>query len=217
MHLTRFGSLWRVDPVSREWGFDRGLPIDRFYIESFLARSADKIRGCVLEIQDDEYTRRFGARRVAEAEVLDVDPGNPRATLVGDLADDETIPSDRFDCVILTQTLQLVYEVAAAVRALHRALRPGGVVLATVPGITRMGGTWRDTWFWAFSPASARRVFGDEFGPANVQVETYGNVLAATAFLHGLAAHELRPAELAHQDPEYPVTVAITATRAPAS
>src|SRR5215218_7850047 len=29
-----------VTPVSREWGFDRGTPVDRYYVECFLARFA---------------------------------------------------------------------------------------------------------------------------------------------------------------------------------
>ena len=32
-----WGDLRRTDPVSRDWGYDRGTPIDRRYIEEFLA------------------------------------------------------------------------------------------------------------------------------------------------------------------------------------
>jgi len=56
----RFGSLRRVMPISRKWGFDRGLPIDRYYIERFLSAHALDICGYVLEIQDNAYTRKFG-------------------------------------------------------------------------------------------------------------------------------------------------------------
>ena len=50
--------------------------------------------------------------------------GNPQATIVGDLTDAPHIPSDAFDCAIVTQTLQFVYDVRAALATLHRVLRP---------------------------------------------------------------------------------------------
>jgi SAM-dependent methyltransferase len=212
---VRFGSLRRVEPISRDFGFVRGLPVDRWYIEGFLEAHAADVRGRVLEIGDDTYTRRFGGAAVEVADVLHVHAGNELATFVGDLADGAGLPDDAFDCIVLTQTLHLVYDMAAAVRTLHRVLRPGGVVLATVPGISHVSGDeWRHGWFWAITPAGAGRLFGDEFGPDQVEVAGRGNVLAATAFLQGLSAAELRPEELAHDDPQYPLVVTVRAVRA---
>src|SRR5689334_3710614 len=34
---VRLGDLRRLTPISRNWGFDRGQPVDRYYIENFLA------------------------------------------------------------------------------------------------------------------------------------------------------------------------------------
>jgi SAM-dependent methyltransferase len=209
---VRLGDLRRVTPLSRAFGFDRGQPVDRYYIESFLARNAADIRGRVLEIGDATYTRRFGANRVTRSDVLHVSNGNPNATIVADLAHGEAIPSASFDCVILTQTLHLVYDVRAAVATLRRILAPGGVCLVTVPGISQIdAGAWRDSWYWAFTPASLSRALGERFG-ARVSVESYGNVLAASSFLYGLSAAELTAEELDAADACYPVTVAARAT-----
>jgi hypothetical protein len=213
--LVRWGRLRRTSPVSREFGFDRGLPIDRYYIERFLQdRSAD-IHGRVLEIGAPEYTTRFGGDRVAQSDVLHAVTGNPAATLVGDLATGEGIPSGAFDCLVLTQTLQFVYDVEAAVANTFVALRTGGVLLATLPGISQISRYDMDRWgeFWRFTDMSARRLFGDVFGPGNVDVTSYGNVLAASAFLHGLATHELKPKELDWQDPDYQVIIALRAVK----
>ncbi len=211
---VRFGDLRRLEPVSQVWGFDRGVPIDRYYIEAFLQREAARIRGCVLEIGDNSYTRRFGGDRVTVSDVLHVTPGAPGATIIGDLTRAEHIPSNRFDCVILTQTLQLIYDVPAAIRTLVRVLKPGGVVLATVPGITPISDeTWSRQWYWNFTTLSATRVFGDQFPDSHVTVTTWGNLLSAMAFLQGLAAEELTAAELAHVDPRYEVTIAVCATK----
>lgn len=209
-----FGALRRLSPFSVAFGFDRGQPIDRHYIEEFLARNAAHVRGRVLEIGDRNYTTRFGGSRVTHSDVLHVYDGTPHATIVADLAQETSMPSAAFDCIICTQTLHLIYEVRHAIGTLHRTLKPGGVVLATVPGITQIShDEWRDCWYWAFTSLSIRRLFEEWFPPAYVAVEARGNVLAATAFLYGLAAHEIEQQELAHNDPAYQVVIMVRARK----
>jgi SAM-dependent methyltransferase len=206
----------RLDPVSREWGFDRGGPIDRFYVEEFLEHHAADIKGRVLEIGDDAYTRRFGDGRVEAGDILDVDSSNPKATIIADLAEADQIPSDLFDCIILTQTLHVVYETRLVIEALHRILKPGGVLLATFPGLSKISRTeLPGSWFWGFTNNSARRLFGEAFPPAGVAVESFGNVLAASAFLYGFSHRELSRSELEYRDPEFDLLVGVRAVKAP--
>ncbi len=207
----RFGHLRRAAPVSRLFGFDRGQPVDRYYIENFLAARAEDIHGNVLEVGGDKYTRAFGGPRVKEADVLHASSDNPRATIVADLARGDNIPSDAFDCFILTQTLQFVYDVHAAVRTIYRILKPGGVVLATLPGISRIDRGGANQWgeWWRFTGMSAQRLFSEAFPRENVTVESYGNVLIAIALLHGLATEELRREEFAYHDPDYEVLITV--------
>jgi glycosyltransferase involved in cell wall biosynthesis/SAM-dependent methyltransferase len=210
----QFGALRRLTPISRMWGYDRGLPIDRYYIESFLARRSGDIRGRVMEIEDSTYTRRFGGNRVTRSDILHVDDSNPLATIVGDLTNAPQIPADTFDCIILTQTLQLIYEVRDAIRTLHRILRPGGVLLATFPGITQNNDRdWSEYWYWAFTPLSGRRLFEEVFAPEDVKIETTGNVLSAAAFLYGVSAGELTREELDFTDRGYEVIITARATK----
>jgi SAM-dependent methyltransferase len=209
-----WGDLRRTKPVSRWFGYERGLPIDRHYIEGFLAEHASDVRGIVLEVGDDSYTRRFGGERVVARDVLHVSAGAPGASIIGDLASADHIPSDRFDCIILTQTLHLIWDVPAAIRTLHRILAPGGVLLVTVPGISPIDrGEWRDSWYWSFTLRSMTRLFAENFPSAGVRVEHHGNLLSATAFLQGIATRELRPEELAVVDDAYPVTIAVRAVK----
>jgi SAM-dependent methyltransferase len=211
---VRFGSLRRVTPISRHFGFDRGLPIDRYYIENFLAKYADDIQGRVLEIGDDNYTRRFGGDRVTIRDVLHVKEGNTQATFVGDLSCANDIPSDTFDCFILTQTLHLIYDVRAALQTTYRILKPGGVVLATFPGISQVShDQWCDYWYWTFTSRSSRRLFEEVFPRGTIQVKTSGNVLAAIAFLQGLATEELRQEELDFHDEKYEVLITVRAMK----
>jgi glycosyltransferase involved in cell wall biosynthesis len=215
---VRFGSLRRLTPVSRRFGWDRGgLPVDRYYIERFLEEHAGDIAGHVLEVRDDAYTRRFGGTKVTRADVLHPTTGNPNATIVADLTSADHVPGDTFDCIVLTQVLPFILDVQAAVRTLHRLLRPGGVVLATMPGISQIVRYDMERWgdYWRFTSLSARRLFECGFPEGEVRVETHGNVLAATAFLQGLSSRELRPDELDHIDPEYEVLITVRAVKGP--
>ena len=211
----RVGSLRRFTPLSRQFGFDRGLPIDRHYIEGFLSKNALDICGHVLEVADNTCTRRFGGDRVTKSDVLHPEPGNPNGTIVGDLTCADHIPSGTIDCVLLTQTLQFIYDVPAAIRTVQRILKPGGVVLATVPGISPLSRYDMEKWshFSAFTTQSARRLFAEVFPASNVRVEAHGNVLAATAFLYGMASQELRQKELDSCDPDYELIITVRAVK----
>jgi len=210
---VRFGSLRRVDPVDRDFGAGWGRIIDRYYIEKFLEQHASDIHGRVLEVADNGYTRRFGDKRVNRSDVLHYVQGNPLATIVADLTDAREIPSDTFDCIILTQTLQFIFDLAAAVRTLHRILRPGGTLLLTCHGISPISRHDMEQWgeYWRFTSLSIRRLLAQVFPADSIEVQAYGNVLAATAFLHGLTVQELRREELDYHDSRYEVIVGVRA------
>lgn len=211
MNVGRSGS---VAPLSENWGYDRGKPIDRHYIEAFLAGHSADVKGRLLEVAEDAYSRRFGGPRVTHQEILNVDASNPAATIVGDLADPATLPTAQFDCIILTQTLHLLFDMAAAVAQIHRALAPGGVALITVPGITPLDREdWLDSWYWSLTGPALRRLLSGPFRPENVDVAIYGNLYAATAFLHGASVQEVSTRKLDIYDRAYPVTVAARAVK----
>jgi len=204
-----------LSPISRVFGLDRGRPIDRFYIERFLSLHAQDIRGSVLEVGDSAYARKFGDDRVTTCDVLHVEPDHPGATVVADLTHANGLPSDTFDCIIFTQTLQFIYAQRAAVETLHRLLKPGGVLLITVPGISQISRFDMDRWgeYWRFTTLSMRRVLEAVFPPGRVLVAAHGNVLAAVAFLHGLAAEDLRPEELDYHDADYELLITVRAIK----
>lgn len=213
--MVEFGSLRRITPVSQSFGLDRGLCIDRYYIEHFLEQCSGDIQGVVLEVGDDVYTLRFGATQVTKSDVLHVNEDNARATIIADLTQADQIPSDTYDCIVFTQTLQFIYDVRKAIDTLYRILKPNGVLLATCSGINRISRYDMDRWgeYWRVTTLSASRLFEEVFPPSNVTVQGYGNVLAAVAFLHGLAATELRQEELDYCDPDYEILISVRAVK----
>jgi hypothetical protein len=201
--------------VSRHFGRAWGQCIDRYYIEHFLQHYASDIQGCVLEVADNHYTQRFGGTRVLRSEVLHVSPAEPGVTIVADLTYADHLPAQMFDCIILTQTLQFIYDVRAALHTLYRLLKPTGVLLATAHGISQLSRWDMDHWgeYWRFTTLSARQLLSEIFPAPAVTVQAYGNVLAATAFLQGLVAEELHPEELDYVDPEYELLITIRAVK----
>lgn len=219
---VRFGDLRRLQPISARWGLDRGRPLDRFYIDRFIRAHGDDIRGRVLEVGDDGYVEAFNHGSVTRIDVLDRRP-EAGTSIVGDIADLPQVPDESFDCIVLTQALQFVLDVGAAIATCHRILRPGGVVLATMPGISHIShdpaDVWKDfdLWCWSFSQRSLRMLFERTFGPGNAAITGHGNVLAAISFLEGLVIADLTQEELEHRDPDYDLIITVRAVKGPKS
>jgi SAM-dependent methyltransferase len=198
-------------PLSDHWGAERGTPLDRVYIERFLAAHAADIGGNVMEVRDRRYTTRFGSG-VGRSDVLDIDEANTEATIIADIADLAAVPADTYDCFIVTQTLQYVPRLAAAIAEVHRVLRPGGVALCSVPSIIRVD-PHADVDLWRFTLASCRMLFEPAFGSGQVEVAGHGNLVVASAFLAGAAAEDLSAARRAPNDPRFPIVITVRAVK----
>ncbi len=215
VYVERLSYLRRLLQIGSALGFEHGLCIDRYYIEKFLSARASDVRWSVLEIGDDTYTQRFGGGRVIRSDILHKTGDNPNATIVADLTCADHIPQDTFDCIILTQTLQYIYDLKAAIITLYRILKPSGVVLVTCPGIAYISRYDLEHWgeYWRLTSLSAKRLFGEVFPPENVEVEAYGNLLTAVAFLCGLPAEGLRQEELDYHHPDFQVLITVRAVK----
>ena len=205
------------EPVSRTFGFERGKPVDRWYIERFLAEHAADVRGRVLEVAESTYTGWYGGEDVTSSDVLYAAEGNPDATVAGDLTTGAGIPEAAYDCFICTQTLQVIYDVRAAIVGTRKLLAPGGVLLASVPGISQISREDNRDWgdWWRFTARSAQRLFAEVYGEEHVQVHQHGNVHTAAAFLYGLAAEDLDPSALEAADPDFHLVMTVRAVRSP--
>jgi SAM-dependent methyltransferase len=215
LRATDWGGFRSLEPKSRQYGTDRGTAIDRHYIETFLAAHASDVRGVVLEVASDAYARRFGGARLERTEVVSIVAG-PGVTIVGDLQSAATLPANTYDCIILTQTLCFIYDAKAALQTCYSALKPGGVLLLTIPGICQISSFDDELTgdYWRFTTGSVHRMLSEIFPTKeNITVRAYGNVLAAVAFLHGVAKEEVTAAELDHYDRDYQLIIAARAVK----
>lgn len=208
------GDFNRTQPFSEQFGYDRGGPVDRYYIEKFLEKNAAAISGRVMEIGDNEYTLRFGGTNVLQSDILHIDESNTKATFIGDLSNAPHVPNNSFDCIVLTQTLHLIYEYKSAIETCYRILKPGGTLLMTVPGISHIAqDEWGKYWLWSFTDNAINRILSEVFPSDQIGVQTFGNVLVATAFLYGMGLPELNKEQLDTMDPHYQVIITACAVK----
>lgn len=203
-----------IGPVSRFFGEDRGTPIDRYYIDKFLSGQSHLITGTVLEIADNKYSKKFG-RDVSSYEILFINNDNPKATIIGDLTNAETLPTNKVNCFICTQTFNFILNISDAIKGAYQMLKPGGYLLATVSGPCQISRYDMERWgdYWRFTTLSAQKSFEAIFGKTNVEVDYYGNCLAAISLIRGIAAEEVLKENLDIKDPDYQVCITITARK----
>jgi SAM-dependent methyltransferase len=210
-----WGDFDRTRPINSNWGFERGTPIDRYFIDAFLEKNAGDIRGRVLEMSDNSYTKQFGGTRVEKSDVLHPTDDNPRATIIADLTKSNQVTDALFDCIICTQTLQFIFEASIAVESLFRFLKPGGVLLLTVPGISQISPEDMDSTgdYWRFTTVALQRLLGAQFPVHAVSVESHGNVKTSIGLLHGISAEEVSDPDLKQTDPHYQLLLSARAQR----
>ncbi|MBI1863724.1 class I SAM-dependent methyltransferase [Candidatus Woesebacteria bacterium] len=202
-----------LKPLSRKFGFDRGTPIDRFWIESFLKENRRQIKGKCLEITDNFYIKKFGLSKVKTRDVLDIDIKNKKANIHGDLRNlKNKIKDNSYDCVILTHVLGAIDEYEKALLEIKRILKPGGVLLLTSSCFSPIYIQGPKN-YWRFTPDGAKHVFGNIFGERKVKVKSYGNVLTGQCFWVGMSQEELSKYELEYNDPEFPCIVGVLARK----
>ncbi|MEZ7892926.1 MAG: methyltransferase domain-containing protein [Candidatus Wallbacteria bacterium] len=201
-------------PVSPIFGLDRGTPIDRYYIEKFLSNSRGYIKGTVLEISENTYSKKFG-NNVIEYDILHYDNSNKDATIIGDLTKIETLPANKIDCFICTQTFNFIYDFKSAVKGSYHLLKKKGVLLATLGGISQISKYDMERWgdYWRFTTKSAQNIFSEIFGSQNVKIDFWGNVLSAVSFLEGISAEELTEKELEYKDDSYQMLITVVAKK----
>jgi len=210
-----WGDFDTTRPINANWGYERGMPIDRYYIGRFLERNAGHVRGRVLEVAGNQYTKKYGGDRVERSDILHHTEGNPCATMIADLTDPSHVTDALFDCIICTQTLQFIFDLNIAIASLYRFLKPGGTLLMSVPGISQISPEDMESTgdFWRFTTAALQRLLGAQFPADAVRIESHGNVKTSIGFLHGISATEISEDELLEKDPQFQLLLTAAATK----
>ena len=211
----RWGNLRRFEPVSIDWGGDRGTPVDRYFFDRFLRDQSSLIGGRVLEILDDTYSQTYGGNRVTSTLVVDIDGSNRQADLVTDLCSPGALRSERVDSIVLTQTIGLLPDYPAALINLWSALNPGGAMLITNNVLGRVASRSDGLDAIRHTPLGLRLTIERVLPDSEVTEFGFGNLVTSTALLHGISAEELTAEELAYYDPTFPTSCAVVVRKPP--
>ena len=202
-------SEFKNNPISRTFGGERGKPVDRVYIEYFLQQNCIDIHGTVMEIESDDYIKRFGGDRVLKKIILHVKGWGGKNVIKGNFETGEGLYEHMVDCLICTQTLQYIYDLKKALHNIYKILKPDGVALITVPGIKPLSQFHEENWgeYWSFTKKSVKNLCVHEFGEEHVEVKTYGNVKTSAAFLYGLCKEDLKETDFDYNDEQFPFLI----------
>ena len=122
LFFTKKKNFLSLNPVSSIYGLDRGTPIDRYYINNFITKNSQLIKGKILEVGDDRYSQNF-KNSILSVDVLtkDIDE-NIKKNLdtrsnyfFGDFEQDLNLKNNYYDCLILTQVFQCIYKIETAI------------------------------------------------------------------------------------------------------
>ena len=203
-------SKMKTEPISRVFGSERGQAVDRFYIEKFLEENQNEICGTVMEVATNNYIQRYGGNKVKKEYILHV-KGWGNNTIKGNFETGEGLSENMVDCLICTQTLQYIYDVESAMKNMYRMLRPGGCALITVPGIkslcTRDDNNWGEKWSFSYRSMKimCQKICDDE----EYEINTYGNVKVAIAYLYGLCCEDLQEEDFKDNDKQFPFVITV--------
>lgn len=198
-----------TEPISLQFGTERGTPVDRYYIEQFLKKYSSLIRGDVLEIEDNTYTKQFGKDKVDHAIVMDVSSNDSSISFCANLETGEGIRDEIADCFILTQTLMYLFDVKKAAHNIGRLLKKGGFALITCSGISQNSRRCMDNYgcYFNFNANVFNQMFREEPSLSVVETGSYGNVKTVSAHINGLCHEDLKKEDYQCNDKYYPLIV----------
>lgn len=207
--LIRAMAEMETEPISRQFGTERGTPVDRYYIERFLEEHRQMVRGDVLEIEDSAYSLRYGEERIQKTIVMDVGREGGDITFRGNLETGEGIKDGIADCFILTQTLMYIFDLKSAAHHIARLLKRGGCALITCSGISQNSKRCMDDYgcCFNFNQDALRRLFEQEPDMEVTEIGSYGNVKTVSAHLNGLCFEDLTADDFVPNDKYYPLIV----------
>jgi glycosyltransferase involved in cell wall biosynthesis len=206
--------LRRLTPVERFVREKDNTPIDRHYVQEFLAGEEHAVSGRVVVVGHRSHGHTFGTPSVIGADLLARTGVEGMEIEVDAIRSGSVPPPDSADAIVIAQALHLVPDPESVVEALHRALKPGGTLLVTVPFVAKIDRfDWGRTPHWSIAPGALRNLLCGPFSARSVEIRNYGSILTTIAFVRGASAQAMKAADLEANDPAFPVVVAAVARK----
>lgn len=156
------------------------IPTVRRYIREFIIESLRKHRptGPILDLGSGYRSARseiLSVNPTLEVKTADLNPAL-KPDLVLDAMDMKVIPDASFGSVVCIELLEHVEEPERVIREIHRILRPGGLLILTVPFAVMIHERSNQTDYWQFTPSGLRYLLQKRF--RDVIIRTTGESVA---------------------------------------
>ena len=197
--------------ISNDFGFGRGTPIDRIYIENFLKKYAEEISGECLEFGDTSYIDKFG-KSVSKKYTFNYSEESSKIKniIMGDLTKLDNLSANSFDCILCINVLNFIYDLPSAVQGLKKLIKPNGKIIVTMAGVCAHISRYdMDRWgdYWRLTDKAAMKLFKD--AELNIdKIQTYGNPYACSAQVNGFSMEDLLQEKIIPSHPDYQLLVA---------
>ena len=205
---VRFGDFGRLWPFSHRFGFDRGAPVDRYYLQQFVRSIRPVVRGRCLEIGGSLKNNWLYRFDVDEFRTLELEQSRVADDLVGDAADRGVLDPESWDSILAFHVLEHCPNPFAVASNMCAWLRPNGHACIVVPCAQRVHNYPGD--YWRFMPDGLRVLFRDF---SEVNVSTYGNPLTVVSNYLALSHTELLAEDMDAVHPDYPVLACVVARK----
>jgi hypothetical protein len=198
--------------VSNDFGFSRGMPIDRYFIENFLKKNQNDFKGVALEFGEDFYLKKFN-KGIISFNVLtsNKDETKNKNMIKGDLSVINNLPKEKYDLIVCTNVLNFIYDINEAIKGLHKMLKKSGVCLVTIAGFsTHVSRYDMDRWgdYWRLSKKTASKAFKKNNFIID-ECESFGNVKLAIAQMNGLCVEDIKSDILKENDSDYQMIITL--------
>ena len=125
------------------------LSLIRQNVSSFLFTCGKKYdkQGLLLDVAPQDHEGAFPYFKQAKVLTLDIDP-MAKANYTADICqqNDQLIPNEHFDWVVCTEVLEHTINPFAAIKEIHRILKPAGLLFFSTPFNFRIHGPLPDCW-----------------------------------------------------------------------
>lgn len=198
--------------IGNDFGFSRGMPIDRWYIHQYFLDNAKLITGACLEFGELTYVNKYGSD-VTKKVMFNY--SNISRVSSGEIRGDITIPSQlpelEFDCIVCVNVLNFIYDIKSALLGLGRMLKRNGVIVITVAGpvahISRYDMVrWGD--FWRFTDRTIAQLVS-EAGLKVEDIKTYGNPLSCVTQINGYCVEDIGVDSLLPNHSDYQLVIGL--------
>ena len=202
-------TLKSIKIYSEKFGFDRGTPIDRYYINTFLENlKLENSFNRSLEFGEIHYSDRF---KVKEKYFLSHPAYETRAIsskqISFDLNSAHNYDGIKFDLILSTNVINFTKNPFVSIKHHMDMLNSGGTLVLTASASMPISKFDAERWgdYWRIAPDGLNqllRTLNCEY-----DIHSFGSFVTSIAFLCGLSAEEVDPLDLNENDDRYPIIV----------